>query len=87
MGQVVGRSFSFIRNIIIARLISPNDFGIAATFVITVSLLEMISDLAAHRLLVQAKDGNEERFQETAHLLMVVRGAVNAVLLFLLASS
>lgn len=84
-GQVLRQSFSFIRNIIIARLISPDDFGIAATFVIAVSLLEMISDLAAHRLLVQAEDGNDERFQETAHLLMVVRGAVNAVLLFLLA--
>lgn len=84
-GQVVGHGFSFVRNIIIARLISPDDFGIAATFVIAVSLLEMISDLAAHRLLVQAKDGNDERFQETAHLLMAVRGTVNAVLLFLLA--
>ena len=84
-GQVVGQGFSFIRNIIIARLISPNDFGIAATFVIAVSLLEMSSNLAADRLLVQAEDGNDERFQETAHLLMAVRGTVNAVLLFLLA--
>lgn len=84
-GQVVGQGFSFVRNIIIARLISPDDFGIAATFVIAVSLLEMISDLAAHRLLVQAEDGNDERFQETAHLLMAVRGTVNAVFLFLLA--
>ena len=53
-GQILAQSFALVRNVIIARLISPDDFGIAATFVITVSLFEMISNLAVDQLLVQA---------------------------------
>ena len=68
------QGLSFVRNIIVARLISPQDFGIAATFAITMSLLEMISDLAADRLIIQAKDGEDPQLQATAQLWQFTRG-------------
>jgi len=84
-GQILAQSCALVRNVIIARLISPEDFGIAATFVITVSLFEMISNLAVDRLLVQASDGDEPRFLATAHLFQTLRGLLNAGMIFGLA--
>ncbi|HOF39806.1 MAG TPA: oligosaccharide flippase family protein [Candidatus Hydrogenedentes bacterium] len=84
-GQVLGQGMSFVRNIIVARLISTDDFGIASTFFISISLFEMISNLSVDRLLVQAEDGDDPQFQATAQAFQVLRGAANALLMFLLA--
>jgi O-antigen/teichoic acid export membrane protein len=82
-GQVVSQVCSFGRNIIVARLISPKDFGIAATFAVTVSIFEMISNMSADKLLIQAKDGDEAPFQKTAQLIHAGRGLMNASIVFL----
>jgi O-antigen/teichoic acid export membrane protein len=71
--------------VIIARLISPADYGIAAVFATILSLLEMLSNLAASSLLIQASDGDEVAFQNTAQMLAAVRGIWNAALFLLLA--
>jgi O-antigen/teichoic acid export membrane protein len=84
-GQVVSQVCSFIRSIILARLISPANFGIAATFAMTFSLLEMLSNLSADKLLIQSKDGNHPELQSTAQLLDLMRGSVNAAIIFALA--
>lgn len=81
----MSQACSFVKSIIIARLISPENFGIAALFATTYSLLEMISSLAADKLLIQAKDGDLPAFQKTAQLIQVTRGVTNAAVLFLLA--
>ena len=85
VGQVVAQVCSMVRSIILARLISPANFGIAATFAITFSLFEMLSNLSADRLLVQAKDGDEPKLQGTAQMLNAVRGVANAAIILLLA--
>lgn len=74
-----------VRNVLIARLISVEDFGIASTFAITMAVIEMTSYIAIERLIIQAKDGDLPRFQATAHTLQAARGALGAVLLYLLA--
>lgn len=84
-GQMLGLGMSFIRNIIVARLISTDDFGIASTFFISISLFEMISNLSVDRLLVQAEDGDGPEFQATAQAFQALRGAANSLLMFLLA--
>jgi O-antigen/teichoic acid export membrane protein len=85
LGQVASQVFSFARNLIIARVISPADFGIAATFAMTLSLMEMISNVASEMLLVQSPDGDSPEMEGTAHLLRVGRGLVNACILFAIA--
>jgi O-antigen/teichoic acid export membrane protein len=84
-GQVASQACSFMRSVILARLISPTNFGIAATFAMTFWLLDMISNLAADTLLIQAKEGDDQRFENTAHLWQAVRGAANALVLFAVA--
>jgi len=85
-GRMIDRGLQFLRNIIVARLVSPEDFGIAALFVMTVSLMEMFSNLAVDTLLVQSPNGEELRFQQTSQLMMAVRGLGIALALLLFAN-
>lgn len=84
-GQAANQLSSFVKNIIVARLISPADFGIAATFAITLSLLEMVSNLSVEKLLVQSKEGDQEDFQATVQFIQVFRGCIIGGILFLVA--
>jgi len=85
VGQIFIQICSFARNIIIARLISPADFGIASMFAISLSLVEMISSLAAEKLIIQASEGDSERFQSTIQCLQFFRGCVIGLVLFSIA--
>jgi len=85
LGQAAAQVSSFVRNIILARLISPGDFGIAAVFGIVLQMVEMLSNIAAETLLIQAEDGDEERLQATVQFIRVVRGAGNSLIILVLA--
>lgn len=84
-GQVVSQVLSLVRNAVVARLIGPDDWGIAVTFAIAMSLMDLLSDIAVDRLLVQAPDGEEPRFQGTAQAIQIVRGCALALGLVALA--
>jgi O-antigen/teichoic acid export membrane protein len=84
-GRMIDRTLQFLRNIIVARLVSPEDFGIAALFAMTVSFLEMVSNLAVDTLLVQSPHGENPRFQQTSQLMTAVRGVGIALMLLLFA--
>ena len=79
---MIGAAASFARNIIVARLISVEDFGIAALLALSMSFVEMVSNLAIDRLLVQARDGDSERMQSTGQAFQAARGIGSAVVLF-----
>jgi O-antigen/teichoic acid export membrane protein len=83
--QGTAQSCSFLKSVILARLISVSDFGVAAAFAMALSLLEMLSNLSSDKLLVQASDGDEPRFQGTAHFIHLLRGFNNGAMLFLFA--
>jgi len=85
VGQVIAQLLMFIRNIILARMLTPEDMGIAATFAITISLLEMSSNLGVEMLLVQAQDGDDPRLQAVAHLFQVGRGLLMGAIILALA--
>ena len=85
LNEILGQAGSFARSVIIARLISTEDFGVAATLALTFSLLQMISNLATETLLVQAENGDDPIFQETAHAVQAFRGTVLAVVLLVTA--
>lgn len=75
----------FARNILIARLISVEDFGIAATFSILFAVIEMIANLSEIKLVVQDKDGDTLRFTNTLHSVQVIRGILSAGLMLAVA--
>ncbi len=85
LAQIAGQVCSLGRNVIIARLVSQTDFGIAAIFVMVVSFLQMTTNLSLNRLLVQAPDGNSVEFQKVGHFLQMIRGIICCIILLALA--
>ncbi|MCH8822887.1 MAG: oligosaccharide flippase family protein [Planctomycetes bacterium] len=81
-GNVVAQGLAFTRIAILANLLSKEDFGIAATFLVTIAFLTMLGDLGIDRLLVQARDGEEKPFQGAAHLLLAIRGLIVGAIIF-----
>jgi len=83
--NITATFLGLLRNVLIARLISVEDFGIASTFAIAMSLVEMTSNIALDRLIIQARDGDKPMLQATAQAINAARGAIGAVVLFLAA--
>jgi O-antigen/teichoic acid export membrane protein len=84
-GNAAGALFTLARNLILARLIPVEDYGIAATFAVTMAVVEMASALGLQQQIVQAREGNEPRFQATLQSFQLIRGAAAGAILFLLA--
>lgn len=70
----------FLRNILVARLISVEDFGIAATFAILFAVIETLGNVSLNKLVVQDPRGEDPRFQNTLHSVQLIRGAIGAAL-------
>lgn len=85
INQVITEGCVLLRNILLARLMGAEEMGLAVMLAIVLRSIEMISYVAADRLLVQAKDGNTPQFQANAHGLEVMRGILSGVVLGLLA--
>ena len=85
-GFAGAQALSLARNALIGHWLSKGDFGIAATIALMLQLLEQLSDLGADRLIVQAPDGDDPRLVASAHATQVARGALMALVLYLLAA-
>lgn len=85
LSQVATTLLLFVRNVIVARLISVEDFGVAATFSILFTVIEILANLSVVKLIVQHPDGDSPRFQNTLHAVQVLRGILGAVLTIVLA--
>jgi O-antigen/teichoic acid export membrane protein len=85
VGQVAGQGSALFRNAIVARLISVADMGIGRSFGLTITLLEMATQINPEAMLVQARDGDREQLQGAAHLVQILRGLLMALALFLVA--
>jgi O-antigen/teichoic acid export membrane protein len=84
-GNVATALLGLARNILIARFISVEDFGVASTFAITMAMVEMGSNMSLDRLVVQARDGEEPALLSTLHGIQAVRGMLGTLVLFLVA--
>ncbi len=84
-GHGGAQAIGLVRFAVLARLLGTAEFGIAAAFGLTASLLEMLSDVGADRQIVQSPDGNRRPMQGTLHLLQLSRGIVLGVFMLLVA--
>ena len=84
-----GQSFSSIllllRNLIVARLISVEDYGIAATFAISMAIVEMMTTLGLHQLIIQDKNGDDPHLQSGLQGFHLFRSLFSGAILFFLA--
>ena len=84
-GNAFGSALLLLRNLIVARLISPHDYGIASTFAISMSIVEMLSYVGLNQLMVVDKDGDDDHFQRAMQGFQVMRGMTSCLILFAIA--
>lgn len=81
--NVTDAVIKFARVAILARLLLPADFGIAATFWITVGILTAITEIGIEKIIIQDKDGNDPHFGAVAQTLLFGRGIIISVLILM----
>lgn len=81
----LSQAMGFTRNALLGHWLAKGDFGIAATLTLILQLIDILSDLGADRLIVQAKDGDEPRFVATQHVAVIARGVLSALVIWLTA--
>ncbi len=84
-GNAAASLLSLLRNILVARLLSVEDYGIAATFAIVMTVAEMMSSLGMQQQIVQSKAGDDPRFQASLQGFNILRGLLAGLVLFLTA--
>jgi O-antigen/teichoic acid export membrane protein len=84
-GEAMNQACSLLRNIILARLLTKSDFGIAAMLGMTISLMDTAGRISIHTLIVQSKDGDQPRFMAVAHAAQVSLGVLSGLLIFVAA--
>lgn len=84
-GNAAASLLTLARNLLVARLISVEDYGIAATFAIAMTLVEMISALGLQQQIVQDKDGDTDDFQAGVQGFNLMRGVISGLVLYLAA--
>lgn len=84
-GRTSISALTFARNILVARLISVEDYGIASTFIIAIAFIELMADLGLERMIVQDRAGGSRKFIGTIQVMMVVRGFLLAGLMYMVA--
>ena len=83
--SVSAQASALVRYVILARLLGPEQLGLAATLVVTAAFFDLISDLGADRFLIQDSQGDSPSVQNLVQLAYVGRGLLIAASLILAA--
>ena len=81
LSEGVAFASSLIRNMILARLLTKADFGIAATLSMIIGLLELSAKMGVARFLVRDRCGNDTNCVATAHLVQFSVALVSAAVM------
>ncbi|HEY0981533.1 oligosaccharide flippase family protein, partial [Schlesneria sp.] len=84
LSQLISMGLSFGRNIVIGRILSIEDMGIASTIALALQVIESASDINVNQLMIQSKDGDDPQLQANAHTYTLLRGVITAAVLLLL---
>jgi O-antigen/teichoic acid export membrane protein len=80
---LVAQSLALLRYVFLARLLGPEQLGIAATLVVTASFFDMISDTGGERFLIQDRDGGTPQVQSLVQTVTAARGFIVSALLLI----
>ncbi|MBN1850280.1 MAG: lipopolysaccharide biosynthesis protein [Deltaproteobacteria bacterium] len=80
--RIVNRGLGFIRTVILARLLAPEDFGLFGIAMLSISTLETFSQTGFQLALIQKKE-NVKSYLDTAWSVSVIRGLILFLILFL----
>lgn len=80
-GNGLSYGLSFIRNMILARLLTKADFGAAATLGMVLGLFELTAKMGIARFVVQDKDGDRPEFIATIHMFQGLVGLISGAII------
>ena len=86
VGSCSVSALRFARNILLARLVSAEDYGIASTFIIVTSFLSLAGDLALDHMIIQDRRGAGQRFVGVIQAVIMLRAVFMSTLMLLLAA-
>lgn len=84
-GNAFGSALLLVRNLLIARLVSPEDYGIASTFAVAMSIVEMLSYFGLNQMIVVDRDGDDPHVQRAMQGFQLLRGVTSSLILFAIA--
>ncbi|KQR88065.1 oligosaccharide flippase family protein [Sphingomonas sp. Leaf343] len=73
-GVGVAQVCALLRYTLLARLLGPEQLGLAVTLILTAQFFDSVSDSGSDRFLVQDEHGDDPRAQSLVQLLSVARG-------------
>jgi len=82
--RITERVFSLIRLIILARILSPNDFGLMGIALLTMATLDTFSQTGFQQALIQKKE-DIKSYLDSAWTVLILRGFVLFAILFFIA--
>ena len=85
IGTFVERAMRLVRNMILARLLAPEDFGLMAIVLTVLVSLETLTDAGVYQAIIHSKNGAEQEFLNVAWFVQFIRGVGLYVIGFFLA--
>lgn len=79
----VTQAFALVRFSLLARLLGPEELGLAAMLILTSQFFQTISITGSDRFVVQDKDGDDPRMLGVIQFVLATRGAMLAVAMVL----
>ncbi len=80
--QVVAQAVRFLTNIVLARLLAPDDFGIVAIAVIVTMLLDQLQDLGTGAAIIQRREVDDPLLNSVFYLNLALGSLLAASLFF-----
>lgn len=83
--RILTRLFSFVKTIIVARILSPYDFGLFGIATLVLVFVEILTETGVNIFLVQNRK-NVDDYISTSWLVSIIRGFIISIVIFLLSS-
>lgn len=78
-GNAIAQIAALARYVLLARLLGPEQLGLAATLILTSQFFEAVTDGGLDRFLVQARAGNLGSVNRMVHTMLAMRGLAIAL--------
>lgn len=84
--RIATRGISYVRIVILARILTPSQFGAADIALLTLSITEIFTETGINIFLIQQKE-KIDKYVSTAWVVSIARGLLIALAILILASS
>ncbi|PJE01549.1 MAG: hypothetical protein CK427_10385 [Leptospira sp.] len=86
--SIIGKGTSYglrlVSNILLTYMLSPSSFGLMATCLVIITMIQLFSDIGIKTAIIQSKDADKEEFLNTAWSISLLRGLFLFIFCFLI---